>query len=59
MKKNNKTNPDEEIVAVIAAAIASMRHTTGCNLVVRSIRRVNQSAPVWNMTGRVENLRKL
>lgn len=45
-----------EIIAVIAAAIASMESRPGYKLVVRSMRQVPQSSPVWNTVGRLERL---
>jgi hypothetical protein len=51
---------DEEIVAVISAAIAQMDTRQGYRLVVRNIKRVPTASPVWNTTGRTERLaRKL
>lgn len=47
-----------EVLAVIAAAISQMDTRQGRKLVVRSIRRIPQNSPVWNMTGRVERLRR-
>ncbi len=47
-----------EVLAVIAAAISQMEARQGHKLVVRSIRRIPQNSPVWNMTGRVERLRR-
>lgn len=52
--ENNKIN--DEIMAVIAAAIASMESKPGCRLEVKAIRRISQSSPVWNTTGRLERL---
>lgn len=48
----------DEVLAVITAAIASMEVRSGHKLVVRSMRRVHQTSPVWNATGRVERLRR-
>lgn len=49
-------NINEEVISAIMAAIAAMERP-GCKLVVRSFRRVQQSAPVWSATGRYERLR--
>ncbi len=56
--KENKIN--DEIVAVISAAIASIETREGYKLVVNSIRRVPTVSPVWNTAGRADRLsRKL
>lgn len=46
----NKEN--DLVLAVIAAAVASMEAAPGYKLVVREYRRVPQSMPVWNTAGR-------
>lgn len=46
----------EEIVAVITAAIAASLQTHTSNIVVKNIRRVSQTAPVWATAGRSEQL---
>ena len=58
---NNTTNKiNDEIVAVISAAIAQLDKREGYKLVVRNIKRVPTTSPVWNLTGRTERLsRKL
>ncbi len=43
-----------EILAAITAAVASMESRPGYNLVVRSFRRVPQTAPVWSTAGRLQ-----
>ena len=49
--------PDVELVAVIMAAIqASMTPESQCRLVIKSLRRVEQSSPVWNRAGRLEHI---
>jgi len=56
---DNRINDiDCEILAALTAAIASADSKTGCRLVVKSFRRIGQSSPVWNTTGRVERLRR-
>ena len=47
---------NDEIVAVITAAINSIGSKEGHKLVVRSIRRMTQRSPVWNATGRIERM---
>ncbi|MGE5612971.1 MAG: sodium pump decarboxylase subunit gamma [Bacillota bacterium] len=56
MNGNGKKNIDSEIIAVIAAAIAAIKTRPGYRLVVRSMRQVPQSSPVWNIAGRLERL---
>lgn len=46
----------EELIAVITAAIASSLETHTSNIVVRNIRRVSQTEPVWSNAGRLEQL---
>jgi hypothetical protein len=57
---NNLTKSEltPEILAVIAAAMAAIDAGPGIKLKVSSVRRVGQSAPVWNMTGRFERLKR-
>lgn len=47
---------NDEIISAIMAAIAMMESRPGYNLVVKSFRRIPQSAPVWSATGRYERL---
>jgi len=56
MENNTVYNINEEILAVIAAAIASMETRPGYKLVVRSIRRASQITPVWNKVSRLERI---
>jgi hypothetical protein len=58
MGTNERQNINDEVLAVIMAAVASMEVRSGHKLVVRSMRRVHQTSPVWNATGRVERLRR-
>jgi hypothetical protein len=51
---NNPNN--EEILAAISAAIAAFEGDSSIKLVVRSIKRVGQMSPVWNIAGRTENI---
>ena len=60
MDKINGDNLNGEILAVISAAVAALYTRPGYNLVVRSIKRIGATSPVWNTTGRIERLsRKL
>lgn len=56
MAENENGYSDNEILAVIAAAIAAMETRPGYRLVVRSMRQVPQISPAWNTTGRLERL---
>jgi len=49
----------EELVAVIAAAVAASLSTTTHNIVVRNIRRIQDDSPVWNKAGRFEQIRQM
>lgn len=58
--KNENTSSevadDMELVAVIAAAIASSMGVDVSDVQIRSIRRVKQSSPVWAKVGREEQI---
>lgn len=56
MAENEMSHIDNEILAVIAAAIAAMETRPGYRLVVRSMRQVPQITPAWNKAGRLERL---
>ncbi len=56
MAVNENVSINEEIIAAISAAIAAMETRPGYRLVVRSMRQLPQSSPVWNTTGRIERL---
>jgi sodium pump decarboxylase gamma subunit len=45
---------DEELVAVITAAIAASLNTSMHNIVVTNIVRVNDATPAWGRAGRVD-----
>jgi len=47
---------DEEIVAVIASAIAAQTGESVENIYIRNIRRVPQSSPAWAVAGRQESI---
>lgn len=48
---------DEELVAVIAAAIAAHTSNSIENINIKSIRRVAQNSTAWTMAGRNEQIR--
>jgi sodium pump decarboxylase gamma subunit len=47
-------NEDEELVAVITAALMQSLNTTADNLIIRRIRQIQD--PTWAQTGRIENM---
>jgi len=47
---------DEELVAVIAAAIAASMGVNVSDLNIKSIKRIPQSGPVWSRIGRQEQI---
>jgi len=54
---NMKNLSENELIAVISAAVNSIIDNTGKRFVIKSFRRIDQSSPVWNMAGRLERLR--
>ena len=51
----NETD-DEELIAVITAAIAASLNTSTYNLKIKSFRRVGSVAPAWNKAGLNETI---
>ncbi|MCT4604603.1 MAG: OadG family protein [Marinisporobacter sp.] len=47
---------DEELVAVITAAIAASLQTSTHNIIVRNITRVSDVTPAWGRMGRMEQM---
>lgn len=47
---------DTELIAVITAAIMACMQGSGTGLRVRSIRRIGHTTPIWNVTGRNEQV---
>lgn len=47
---------DEELVAVISAAVAAFLGRPASNLKVRSIRRLEPNAPTWGIMGRQDQI---
>ncbi|MCG8501114.1 MAG: OadG family protein [Firmicutes bacterium] len=45
---------DDELVAVLTAAIAASLNQSTYHLRVKSFRRISQTSPVWNTVGRKE-----
>ena len=52
----DQNEEDEELVAVITAAVAASLHRSTHDIVVRSIRRVPAITPIWNRVGRQEQI---
>lgn len=51
-----EVNEDEELIAVIAAAVAASLNTSIHNIVVKNIVSVNDHSPSWSKTGRIEQM---
>ena len=47
---------DEELIAVISAAIASSMETSVGNIVVKNIVRVNDDTPTWGKVARIDQV---
>ncbi|WP_053955576.1 OadG family protein [Inediibacterium massiliense] len=56
-KINNETN-EEELIAVITAAIAASMKTSTHNIVVKNIKRVADPTPAWGRAGRMEQMNR-
>jgi sodium pump decarboxylase gamma subunit len=54
--KSQDVQGDDELICVITAAVAASLNRSTHNLVVRSIRRVGNTSPIWNRTGRQEQI---
>ncbi len=54
VKEEDENLDNEELVAVITAAIAASLQTTTHNIVVRNIRRVQDTTPAWGKSGRID-----
>ena len=50
-------NDDEELVAVITAAVASHMDKSTSTIVVKNIVRVNDDTPTWGKVGRINQLK--
>ncbi len=47
---------DEELIAVLTAAIAASLNTSTYNLKIRSYRRISNNTPAWNKAGIKETI---
>lgn len=52
----HREEDDEELVAVISAAVAASLNTSIHNIVVTNIVRVNDATPSWGVAGRSEQM---
>lgn len=55
-KRQEATTNDEELVAVIAAAIAASLGVSEPEVNIKSIRRIPQNSPAWATAGRQEQI---
>jgi sodium pump decarboxylase gamma subunit len=55
---NPKQQDDLELVAVIAAAIASSMGIQPDDLVIKNIVRLPETAPVWSVAGRLDQMNR-
>jgi sodium pump decarboxylase gamma subunit len=54
--ENSYTEDEDEIIAVITAAIASISQRSGKKLVIKNIVRESDHSPVWNREGLVSQI---
>ena len=47
----NSDEDEEELIAVLTAAVAAALNTSTYNLKIKSYRRLNQNSPAWNKAG--------
>ena len=57
-EKSATIDEDDELRAVISAAIAASLNTTIHNIVVKNITRVEDTTPTWGQIGRMEQLNR-
>ncbi|WIF95650.1 OadG family protein [Caminicella sporogenes] len=50
---------DEELIAVITAAIAASLNTSTHNIIVKNIIRIPDATPVWGKAGRLEQMNRM
>ena len=54
--RTEETREDEELVAVITAAIAASLHTSTHNILVKNIVRIADETPNWGKLGRIQQI---
>ena len=47
---------EDELVAVVSAAVAASLHTSTHNIIVRNIVRTPDNSPAWNRLGRMQQI---
>lgn len=50
-EKSESDMPEEELIAVLTAAVAASLNTSTYNLRIKSYRRIGNNAPAWNKAG--------
>lgn len=53
------TRNSMELIAVITAAIAASLHVSAQDVVVKNIKRVQDSTPIWAKMGRIEQINNM
>jgi sodium pump decarboxylase gamma subunit len=59
MPAQQEAEDENELIAVFAAAISSMMGTSANNLMIKSFRKIENNAPVWNRVSRREQLDRM
>ena len=56
LERENTEKPNEELVAVIAAALAASLGLDIPNINIKSIKRIQQNSSTWSEMGKIEQL---
>lgn len=56
VEAGKQDNSDEELVAAITVALAMQLETPASNIIIRNIRKVEDSSPTWNKVGLAEQM---
>lgn len=56
LERENREKPNEELVAVIAAALAASLGLDIPNINIKSIKRIQQNSSTWSEMGKIEQL---
>lgn len=59
IQAQQEAEDENELIAVFAAAISSMMGTSANNLMIKSFRKIENNAPVWNRVSRREQLDRM
>lgn len=54
--EQEKSDDNEQLIAAITVALATQLQTATSNIVIRNIRRVEESSPTWNRIGLAEQM---